>query len=318
MARNTAGFAGAALANALNETFDINNPLGQLVTTSLGSAVTNVFLDSAIDNIAVSNNISADAVKNILRIGGADLNFSHQVFSGEVVNNFYNGLGGLVSGEFFKYLDQKWSTFNLTNIGSSLGGIIGNFLAPGIGGFIGQVAGGIVFDILDGEPRSFHKVYWDVDKKKFISEFAFSKDNGQVKTSQNLADSALGSVQLAAAIIGGKVQAIQTFEYGHYESDLVYSASGGGRIRFTDATEMLNKGVLAQLRTLQISGGNEYAKSLLNRSGYDPALAQFFTDLGAADAYGLQKEDPYLFGMQMINLADANARRFGNCSGGWR
>ncbi|MBP7335479.1 hypothetical protein [Niveispirillum sp.] len=309
IARSAASFASQSLATSLNELLDVESPLGQLVTSSLSSAVTNVFIDEGIDELAGSLGINPTLAKEIFGIQKQNLYFSDQVLSGQITNNFLSGLGGLVSSQLFSYLDQQWTAFNLSNIGSSVGGFIGSYFAPGIGTFIGQVVGGIVFDIFDGEPRSFHQVRWDGPNKTFVSEFVFARDDGQVQTSKNLAESALGSIQLAAAIIGGEVKSIATFEYGHYEDELVYSRDGS-RVFFADGAKMLDAGVMAQLRTLSIEGGNEYAKYLIAQASYKPNLSQFFQDLGVADIYNIHKADPFLFGMQMVNLADRDARRF--------
>ncbi|MFN7881736.1 MAG: hypothetical protein ACK5PF_01785, partial [bacterium] len=97
--------------------------------------------------------------------------------------------------------------------------------------------------------------------------------------------------------------------YGHYNEELVFAPYGSSRVEFSDATSMLDRGVLAQLRTMEVEGGNLYAKDLLTRTGYDPTLSRFFADLGVADVYNIHKADPSLFGTQIANIADQAARR---------
>jgi Ca2+-binding RTX toxin-like protein len=308
LARNISGFAGNVLAGALNRTFDIDSPLGQFVSVSLSSTVTNTLIDQALDNFYSESRLNADTAKAIFGLGGTDLSFQYQVISGEFVGNFLNGLGGFASSQVFSFLDEQWESVNLNNIGASLGGVIGGYFAPGIGLFIGQVAGGFIFDLLDGDPRSFHQVRWDDSSQRFVSEFVFSDDGGKSEISRDLSESALGVIQLATSIIGGEIVSIKAVEYGYVESDIIYN-SGSGRTRFNNAGEMLNAGVMSQLRSLNVIGGNIYAKDLLSRANYSPTLTQLTSDLGVADIYEIHASDPFLFGSQIVNITDAEARK---------
>ncbi|MFM6408613.1 MAG: calcium-binding protein, partial [Microcystis sp.] len=118
------------------------------------------------------------------------------------------------------------------------------------------------------------------------------------------------TLQLIAGMIGGTPLSITATEYGHYEKEFVFNVGGSGKNSFSNAQTALDNGIIRQLKTLNIQGGDPYMKRLIALPSYSSALKGLFTDLGVAKEYSVHKVDPILYGQAIVNIDNADARKY--------
>ena len=297
----------SAISQALNEAFDIEDPVAQIGVDAVTSALTrHVFSSLAIEIF------EKDFAVQYLEVNpNIDLSLTLDSIAGEVLNTGFGALKGFVSSQLFKLLDEVWEGVNLNNEGAAIGGILGGFIAPGIGNFLGQVIGGWVWDIVaDKDPRAYYTVSLDSATNSFINRFSFEKDDGRIEVAGQMSRSAKDTLQLIAGMIGGKPSQIKTYEYGHYEEDFIYKPVDSGRMSFSNVEEALQAGLISQLKTVRFEGGDPYMKWVAALSSYNPSLQQLFSDLGVAKEYSVHKTDPILYGQMILNLEDESVRRY--------
>ncbi|EDX82631.1 type I secretion target GGXGXDXXX repeat protein domain protein [Synechococcus sp. PCC 7335] len=306
-------FVTNAIVDVFNETFDIEDPLGHFLTSTIVTGVTNSLLGEIATTVLPSDaRLAKQYMQKYLGIhDGAKLGLSTEAVTGEIINVFEGSIASFATSQLFSYLDAAWSDVQLTNLGSTVGGVVGNFLLPGIGGFIGQVAGGLVFDLVENkDPRSYHSVSLDPNTGLFISQFSYEKDGGNRGLSEQMGRGARDNIELASLYVGGKPLIINNFEYGHHNEKMVFISDVTGRRSFDTAEEALRSGVVTQLKTYEVEGGNAYAVDLIHRDSYDPTLDQLFIDLNTADEYELHKVNPFLYGSSIANMNDNDAKEF--------
>ncbi|NEO34001.1 MAG: hypothetical protein F6K36_27020, partial [Symploca sp. SIO3C6] len=299
--------ASSAMSQAFNEAFDIEDPLAQIGVDVITQEFTNhVFSELAVETFGKDFSVDYLGVDPNI-----NLNFTFDSIFGEVISTGFSSIQTFIGSQLFNWLDEAWSDVNLNNEGSAFGGIIGGFIAPGIGNFLGSVIGGWVWDIVaDEDPRAFYLVKLDDETNQFVSQFSFEKDGGRINVAQQMSESAKDTLNLIAGMIGGTPQYITPYEYGHYEEQFIYASGNGGRFSFSDAETAIHAGIVAQLKAVKFEGGDLYMKRVATLPNYTPSLQQLFTDLGVAKEYSIHKDDPVLYGQMILNIEDDNARRY--------
>jgi Ca2+-binding RTX toxin-like protein len=173
------------------------------------------------------------------------------------------------------------------------------------------VIGGWAWDLIaNKDPRAYYSVYYNVAAGKFVSQFSFSADGGKTEVAQQMAQSASDTLQLIAGMIGGTPLSITATEYGHYEKEFVFNVGGSGRNSFSSIQAALDNGIIRQLKTLNIQAGDPYMKRLIALPSYNSDLKGLFTDLGVAKEYSVHKVDPILYGQAILNVDNADARKY--------
>lgn len=301
------GLANSAISQSFQEAFDIDDPLAQIGISS----VTKSFTDHVFSELAVGVFGKERSVQYLGLNPDINLNFTFDSIAGEIFTNSFGALQNFVGSQLFNYLDEAWEGANLNNYGAVFGGIIGGFIAPGIGNFLGQVIGGWVWDVVDGTPRAYYVVGLDNTTGVFSNQFSFAEDDGRQEVAAQMGQSAQETLTLIAGMIGGTPTQVTAYEYGHYEQEFIYQPADGERVLFADATEAMRSGIVAQLKTMQVEGGDAYMKWVIALPAYNPAsLEQLFEDLGVAQEYSIHKSNPILYGQMILNVADADARRY--------
>ncbi|MFM6404396.1 MAG: hypothetical protein ACKPGT_06975, partial [Microcystis sp.] len=119
-----------------------------------------------------------------------NISLSLTTLKNQIIDVGYSSLQGFIGSQLFNYLDKVWTGVDLNNFGASIGGVIGGFIAPGIGNFLGSVIGGWAWDLIfDKDPRAYYSVYYNVAAGKFVSQFSFSADGGKTEVAQQMAQS---------------------------------------------------------------------------------------------------------------------------------
>ncbi|MEM7556553.1 MAG: calcium-binding protein [Cyanobacteria bacterium P01_A01_bin.84] len=309
--RSTAvGIINSSISQALNKTLDIEDPLGQLVVSNLTSAVTEAIGSELVLDVF---NIDIATAETYLGLDPTNtrLGLSFDSINGEILNGLWPGFQNFLSSQLFQYIDDVWTDVSLNNQGAAFGGIIGSLIAPGIGSFVGQLVGGLIFDNLQNEdPRAYFAVTLDDNTSLIANKFNFEADDGMVDLAAQMGESVKDTIGLIVSTVGGTPTFIQPYEYGHFEEKLVYIPLGSDRVEFDDFEEAIRSGIINQIKTLEFDGGDSYLKFLISQPDYDPSLNALFEDLGVAQEYSNHKEDPFLYGQTVINIEDPEAQEF--------
>ncbi|MCA2504362.1 MAG: hypothetical protein IM550_04655, partial [Microcystis sp. M54BS1] len=301
------GFGSSAISQAFSEKFDIEDPLAQIaidqVTASLTNHIFSGLTEAAFGKSFAVNYLGVDPNIN--------LSLTKASIIGEVVNTGFGALQSFASTQLFNYVDKVWTGADLNNFGASIGGVIGGFIVPGIGNFLGSVVGGWAWNLIaNKDPRAYYSVYYNAATGKFVSQFSFEAEGGKPEVAQQMAQSASDTLQLIAGMIGGTPLTITATEYGHYEKEFVFNIGGSGKNSFSNAQTALYNGIIKQLKTLNIQGGDPYMKRLIALPSYNSDIKGLFTDLGVAKEYSVHKADPILYGQAILNVDNADARKY--------
>ncbi|MBE9091929.1 hypothetical protein IQ232_20050, partial [Microcystis aeruginosa LEGE 11464] len=301
------GFGSSAISQAFSEKFDIEDPLAQIaidqVTASLTNHIFSGLTEAAFGKSFAVNYLGVDPYIN--------LSLTKASIIGEVVNTGFGALQSFASTQLFNYVDKVWTGADLNNFGASIGGVIGGFIVPGIGNFLGSVVGGWAWNLIaNKDPRAYYSVYYNAATGKFVSQFSFEAEGGKPEVAQQMAQSASDTLQLIAGMIGGTPLTITATEYGHYEKEFVFNIGGSGKNSFSNAQTALYNGIIRQLKTLNIQGGDPYMKRLIALPSYNSDIKGLFTDLGVAKEYSVHKADPILYGQAILNVDNADARKY--------
>lgn len=293
----------SAIDTALFDAFDIEDPLSQVAISAVSSTlVYNVYgslVKGAFGSEFPVQYLGLDPTRNY------DLSLA--AIKGDFIQNAVGGIQNFVGSQLFSLLDDAWSDVNLTNLGSSIGGSIGSLILPGIGTFAGQVIGGFVWDLIDN-PEAFYLVSLDSEIKGFRHEFAYEDDDGEVAIAEQMARSAQETLNLLTGIIGGEVIAADPYLYGLKEDQFQYRNEE--ITSFKDVQPAITEGIVSQLKTVEMDGGDPYMKYLVSLPEYNPSLKILFDDLGVAQEYSDHKNDPFLYGQTILNVEDKDAREY--------
>ncbi|NEZ54320.1 hypothetical protein DXZ20_01110 [Leptolyngbyaceae cyanobacterium CCMR0081] len=212
-----------------------------------------------------------------------------------------------------------------TAIGSTLGGTIGNaFLGPVgsiLGTLAGSIAGGFFGDVFGDKdyPRAAKPVEFEPLTGAFIVGTPYLHDDGNLDIANEMALLAEDSLNSIVDLTGGKVISARTYNYGHLFSDFVHqidhqSADGHStrrRVKFDNLKEAIEAGILEQLKSVQIDGGDTYVKKVLANHKTNPysSLQALVADLEFAREYGIFQGNLGFYLNLIANIPDAQVRQ---------
>ena len=292
-----------AIDTALFDAFDIDDPLSQLGIGTISSTLVYNTYGSLITNTFGSEfpvqYLGLDPTRNY------DLSLA--AIKGDFIQNAVGGIQNFLGSQLFSLVDEAWSDANLTNLGSSIGGSIGSLILPGIGTFAGQVIGGFIWDLIDN-PEAFYSVTLDLEQNGFTHEFAYENDGGEVAIAEQMARSAQETLNLLTGMIGGEAIAAAPYLYGLKEDQFQYRHQN--ITSFEEIQPAITEGIVSQLKTVEIDGGDPYMKYFISLPEYVPSLETLFADLGVAQEYSDHKNDPFLYGQTILNIEDEEIRNY--------
>jgi len=362
---NAISLGASQLSEYLFDIWDLDDPLEQLITSTVVSSVASYSAVVAAESVATSllgNSLAgsqiavkyfgADPITYSIHnvedpvVLGTDLSLS--TFGSQVLGSLTNALGGYAGQQVSNNLfDLSFETQVGGQLGSTLGGIVGSTLIPipflggAIGSAIGNIygsfvgylteeipvlgyaLGGWVIELIEvfadkDYPRAAYVV--QVENGQFISKFAYQEDDGNIQVAQHMADVAQNLLDFWASNIGGILLRSDEIFYGHWANEdgnqMVYQladdAPGGSSFRRRvgfgdDGKAAVEAGVVVQLTTTEIEGGDRYIKRFLSvfndpRSNLD-ALNRNFQ---IAKEYGIYRDNPALY-LELINDLKTNA-----------
>ena len=311
----------AKLASSLIKTFKIEDPLTQIgVNTLVTGSVSHIITLEVAKSYPVTAVTLFGAPSKV--VGGtvtADL--SKLSFSGTL-----GSIGASAFASFAgSYLYQKLIRWNILSenistsgvaIGATIGATIGSII-PGIGTAIGAFVGTLLGSVVGGLfgdrdfPRAFGNVIV-VNNQFFLTSIAVD-DKGNYDIAYSMGNSAKDSLTMIVGLVGGKVFSIRDFRYGHYLKDYVYRPSDVGLgaydypYRFSSPQDAILAGVIQQVQSVQIEGGDLYVKRILSALPSDvKTLEQLNATFQVAREWGIYRDNSVLYD-QNINYLKANA-----------
>ncbi|MEM9274804.1 MAG: hypothetical protein AAGA80_17860, partial [Cyanobacteria bacterium P01_F01_bin.143] len=293
----------SAINDALFEAFELEDPLSQITVSAIGSAFFYNTYGSLVNEV-----FGSDFPVQYLGLDPRrDYTLSLAAIKGDIIQNLYGGIQNFAGSQLFLLLDEVWSDANLSNLGSSIGGTIGSLVLPGIGTLVGQVVGGFVWDLIDN-PEAFYRVDLNFDNNSFEYRFAFEDDDGEVAIAEQMAQSASDTLNLIVGMIGGTAISTESYLYGLKEDQFQYRNQN--IVSFDDFESAITEGIVSQIKTVEIDGGDQYMKYLVAIPEYFPSLELLFEDLGVAQEYSNHKDDPFLYGQTILNIEDEDAKDY--------
>lgn len=306
-------FVDTYVARAFNEALDIKNPISQIgVDVITKSAINHYFSKSIVNFLGDEAAINyfgipplRDSNGNLLTTAGGQFKADIPNFNLEnLILSSESSLGSFIGSQLYKKLID-WNVLSEqvhpkgSSIGASIGGLLGSYI-PGVGTlfgtFLGTLLGNSIADIFGDKDYPRAGVGVEVDKKTgaFVVEspsalgvespYAFDGGNKEIAEKMGLA--AKETLNLITGMIGGRLVSSKLFWYGHYFKDLFYQehteAPGGsslkGRVLFKNPEEAVQAGVIKQLQTVGIEGGNPYMKQVLAELG-NPIKGDGYADV---------------------------------------
>ncbi len=230
---------------------------------------------------------------------------------GQTVNwgGFFDNLGGSALNVVGSFLGSKLASF-VTNfdsvggqigfsVGGSLGGIaagllfqgagtvVANFLAPGVGVFVGSLLGGLIGSLFSGTPESGAHLAWNAAEGRFEIGATWSDDWGGSVANAAAEDRAENAAATAGDVLNRIVEGLGTTAanyanpdsptiaqgaYGQRGEDWLYWGNGeNSRTHPLSGTydtplEAINHGLEVALETVTVRGGDLYLKRALYHS----------------------------------------------------
>ncbi|WP_281061362.1 calcium-binding protein, partial [Sphingobium sp. Sx8-8] len=289
--------------------------LGQLgidgIPGQLAGSVANYVLN------IIGENIAAIA-------GGADIG----VFSGVGGEYFELGLyniagsfiGSTLANEIVSW-DEVGEQLG-SSIGSSLGAAVGQTAIPipvlgaAIGSLLGNLLGGLIGGVFTGTPKSGAIVEYDPAIGTFKVTEVWKEDGGKRAVARQLGNTASDAMNGIIEKIGGTLvngQAIDAGSYGMRGKRYIYwedDYNTSNRIKFKEASDLIEYGVMKSAKEFQFLGGDIYLKRAFYAtisSGYlDKSALDNITD--PEDIAGDETVTSVDFGLDVLlgNLAVAD------------
>ncbi|MEY4807061.1 MAG: hypothetical protein RLZZ206_1450 [Cyanobacteriota bacterium] len=170
-------------------------------------------------------------------------------------------------------------------------------ITKGLGTIFGKVFGG------NDPPRAFADLYFDTRQNAFAMQPSIREQHGgNVELAKQMGQTVVGNLNSILLIVGGKAFDGYWGIYGHYGD--VLSHTPNGRLKWGNNVDgALNWGILSQIRSAKIEGGDLYLKRILRSSAATTVLA-LSQDLEIAREYGIYKDNPYLYEKTIQELDD--------------
>jgi Ca2+-binding RTX toxin-like protein len=237
------------------------------------------------------------------------------------------GIGGAIGSLAAGLTGALGTGVATTTIASSLGTWLGaGAFAAGPVGFLVLAAGGTLLGSIIGGtfgdkdyPRSGYVVH--IINGSFVSNFGFELDKGNAGIAQAMGNTAKDILNALSLSIGGKVFATgdiykDNFYYGHYLKEYFYKkqdsapgASDRGWYPYLSNSfqNAIVAGVIQQIRSTQIEGGDLYVKRILSALPSDvKTLEQLNATFQVAREWGIYRDNSVLY-QQNIDDLKANA-----------
>jgi Ca2+-binding RTX toxin-like protein len=170
-------------------------------------------------------------------------------------------------------------------------------ITKGLGKIVGKIFGG------GDPPRAFADLYFDSSKNAFAMQPSIREEHGgNVELAKQMGEAVVSNLNSILLIVGGKAFDGYWGIYGHYGD--VLSHTPDGRLKWGNNVDgALNWGILSQIRSVKIEGGDLYLKRVLKTSPATTVLA-LSKDLDIAREYGIYKDNPYLYDKTIQELDD--------------
>lgn len=323
-----------SISQGLNEVLNIDDSLSQLGVSTLTGAATEYYFGEAV--LSVVDDPTA------VKFFGLEPTFVETIDGVEVIATnpgIFETLKASAPSTLLNYGSSwlfnqtvgRWNVFSegLNNPGADIGATIGmiaggHFLGPligpAIGNFLGNVLGGWLGDLFgdDDYPRSGYRVA--LDDGEFVRKSGWELDGGNRGFAKEMADSGANYLNMTIGMTGGEPVSIQKAWYGHYEDKAAYFpdqrapgwVDGGKRWLRSNPQKAVEIGVLDQLKTVEIKGGNQFAVNVIDRfteGTYNPdSIGQLLEDIGMSIEYHTYKQNPDLYLQMIENIPDDEAR----------
>ncbi|WP_242049318.1 LamG-like jellyroll fold domain-containing protein [Aulosira sp. FACHB-615] len=243
-----------------------------------------------------------------------------------------SALGSFIGTQLHRTLIEKWNILSEdfsaegATIGAGIGGILGSFIPiPVVGSAIGTLLGSIIGGAFGDKDYPRAGYYVTIENGIFVAKFSWREDEGNADLARKMGENAKDILNYFAVSIGGKALSSELIGYGHLVQEYIYypaskspgyfgGHSGTGSVRFNNPQDAIIQGVIYQLTTTQIEGGDLYLKRLLkNIPLYDNTrpvsintIDKLNEDFQVAREWGIYKDNPVLY-EKNINYLKANA-----------
>ena len=323
------------IASYVIKSLKVKDPLAQIGITSLTSAVASYYfaeyvvkefgLDYAINNLGVAKDTA-----NLIASGGT----ASQGIALQFWKSASGAVGAYLGSQAYQLL-IKWNVIgeNISvegvkigsqigalggayyggKIGFSVGGPVGGLIGAGIGAFLGVLQGSIFGGAFGDKdyPRAFAGVL--VVNNQFVLTSVGVDDKGNYDIAYNMGNAAKDFLTLIVGLAGGKPISVRDFRYGHYLKNYVYRPQDLGLgaydypFRFSSPQDAILAGVLQQIQSVKIEGGDLYFKRILSALPSDvKTLEQLNAILQVASEWGTYRDNSVLYDKN-INYLKANA-----------
>jgi Ca2+-binding RTX toxin-like protein len=322
------------IASYVIKSLKVKDPLAQIGITSLTSAVVSYYfaeyavkrfgLDYAINNLGVAKDTA-----NLIASGGT----ASQGIALQFGKLAAGAVGAYLGAQTYQLL-IKWNVIgeNVSTEGVKVGGSIGalggayygakigsafgpwgTVIGAGIGAFLGVLQGSIFGGAFGDKdyPRAFASVI--VVNNQFVLTPVAVDDKGSYDIAYNMGNAAKDFLTLIVGLTEGKPISIRNFQYGHYLKDYVYRPQDVGLgaydypYRFSSPQDAITTGILQQVQSVQIEGGDLYVKRILSALPSDvKTLEQLNIIFQVAKEWGIYRDNSVLYD-QNINYLKANA-----------
>jgi trimeric autotransporter adhesin len=283
---NTVMFdSGVATSANIEAAFDGIGPefLANLRASGVG-AISSFLMAELIDQVGLQG-FAADAVNSIA--GSAltslinslpEIALGTQTVEGALGAAFNLTQLGNVAGAFLgNQLANhvvEWDEIG-EQLGSSVGGTLGAIagaaipipvLGSIIGAFLGNLVGGLIGGVFTGTPKSGAILGFDSEAGTFVIDQVWKEDGGQRKAAEELGKAAADALNGIVAFIGGELvngEEIEAGSYGMRGKRYAYwldDFASENRVKFRDAEDLIEFGVLTAIADFKFLGGDIYAK----------------------------------------------------------
>ncbi len=159
-----------------------------------------------------------------------------------------------------------------SSIGGALGGIAGQALIPVpvigaiIGSFLGNLLGGLIGGVFTGTPKSGAILEFDAATGLFTVDQVWKEDGGSKRAASELGNAAADALNGIISFVGGELvngAEIEAGSYGMRGKRYVYwedGTSSDNRVKFKEAEDLIEFGVLDAVRDFEFLGGDVWAK----------------------------------------------------------
>ncbi|WP_197410485.1 calcium-binding protein [Sphingopyxis sp. H081] len=216
--------------------------------------------------------VIADNIADI--IGGGDSGVFDGIGSEDFLNNLGNVAGSFIGSTLANEI-ASWDEVGEqigSSIGTSLGSLVGQTTIPvpvlgaAIGSLLGNLLGGLIGGIFTGTPKSGAIVQFDEENGTFLVSQVWKEDGGKRAAARELGNMAASSMNGIIDKIGGTLvngTDIETGSYGMRGKRYVYwedDFSSENRVKFKEARDLIEYGVMKAASDFQFLGGDVYLK----------------------------------------------------------